>query len=239
MVVAHVNLLNVAVVFKGFGDRLDLLIGELVLQQVEVLQRQNFEQVGESLAAYFVVVDLDILELLALLLQDLNQILAAIVVDVVVRQSELLKQPVLLYELANQFAASRSHLVVAQCQSVQALPFLAHESLDDDLNSLVADVVSAEDELLDGSAQVETLLHRFNPSQADFIFLDIENFEVFFVAKGLAESYGSFRKNAVHRKRELGNVFLIQQNLADCVGTAGSNKVLREHQLPQRALVLD
>ena len=68
--------------------RLNLLIGQHVLEQIQVAQRQDVEEVCESLAADFVVIDVDVVEV-CFVLENLDELLGALIVDIVVGELEL------------------------------------------------------------------------------------------------------------------------------------------------------
>ena len=104
----------------------------------------------------------------------------------------------LLNEFADLLAAARSDFVVAQTQIYKTLFLLVHESLQHDVNALVADVVSREIELFDGLRKTETLLHGLDACKTDLILLDAEHLQILLVFELLPQRNCSFSKDAVH-----------------------------------------
>jgi hypothetical protein len=84
VVVAHVDLLDIPIISKGLRDGFNLLVCQLVPQQIQIFERQNFEQLGKCLATDFVIVDFYCLKLLALILKHGDQGIRSFVVDFIV-----------------------------------------------------------------------------------------------------------------------------------------------------------
>ena len=119
----HVDLLDILVALQGLRYRLNLLIGQHILEQIQVAQRQDVEQVCESLAADFVVIDVDVVEV-SFVLEHLDELLGALIVDIVVGELELFERVALLNELADELAAYRGDFVVRKAESLKTDPLL-------------------------------------------------------------------------------------------------------------------
>ena len=113
------------------------------------------------------------------------------------------------------------------------------ECLDDYGNALIADVVSAQVQLLYCFAQTQAVFKCFNALETYLILLHVENFQILFIFQGSAKSYGSFGEDTIIRETKFGNVLLILEHFADGSSSAWTNEVLRKEQLSQRGLLLD
>lgn len=63
LVVAHVDLLDVAVLSQSLGDWLDLFVAQLVFKEVQILERKHLEELGQVRATNLIIIYLDVSEL--------------------------------------------------------------------------------------------------------------------------------------------------------------------------------
>lgn len=122
--------------------------------------------------------------------------------------------------------ASRGDFVISDNQSLQLLLLLITEGLDNNFDSLIANVITSEVKNSHSLAVGQSSLEFLDTGEADVITLEAQDLEVLLVLKSLAEGSSSVREHTVIGEPDLLNVFSGLKHLGNVSGTIGTNHIV-------------
>ncbi len=92
-------------------------------------------------------------------------------------------------------------------------PSVLDQCFDDNVNSLITNIVAAQVQLLDRLRLQKAVLKGFDANHAHLILLEVEDLQVLFFFQGLTNGDSALSKDAVIIQAELSDVLLVLKHL--------------------------